>query len=148
MSYKIWSLVSLGIITLVGVVLFIQTTQFRSQEDAGPAFFPQLIISLMIIFCIISAITTLFNKKTENKEIKIPNFSRIFFTIVCLVIFTLIWDLLGFSYILSFLFLFGLLFVYNQKDLIKQKIIMATVVSGILNLFIFLVFDQLLNIAF
>jgi|GEM_PF-3143306 len=148
MSYKLWTYVTLSIIAFVGVVLFMQTTQFRSTDPVGPAFFPQIVIAIMILFCILSAISTARQKASENNEFKILNMPDIVFTIIVSIIYTYLWKIFGFSYIISFIFVAVLVFRYNKKDPLKRKIMNAAIASAIVNVSVFIVFDLLFNLTF
>lgn len=149
MSYRIATYVSLLFIIGLGVLIIGTSMQFSTPDNqpVGPAFFPQVVSVLMILMSIVSIFTTKFQKKSEDEKIEVLNASHILFTIVFLIVFTLLWDLLGFSYILSFLFLLGLFYMYNQNSSLKKRITMAVSFSIIMNLFVFLVFEQLLNVV-
>ena len=116
--------------------------------SGGSSLFPQIVIAIMILFCILSAISTARQKASENNEFKILNMPDIVFTIIVSIIYTYLWKIFGFSYIISFIFVAVLVFRYNKKDPLKRKIMNAAIASAIVNVSVFIVFDLLFNLTF
>ncbi|MCM3761123.1 tripartite tricarboxylate transporter TctB family protein [Alkalihalobacillus oceani] len=149
MSYRLATYLSLLFLAGLGVLFMYTSLQFNDRASGqiiGPAFFPQLVSGLLIFMCIISAFTTWRKEKTSDDTLNIPQLKYILFTIVALVIFVALWDAFGLFYLFALLFLSSLLYVYNRKDSTKKRILKAVGLSIVIGLFIYLVFEKLLNV--
>lgn len=149
MSYKKGTNVMLLLITLLATIFLVQSfslTALTSNQPIGPDFFPKVVSILIIITCVISFITT--KRKTEDKKVELENFKYVIYTILATILFTLLWQVLGLFYLCSFVFLFGLLFLYNNNGNIYKKLLTSLGISFIVILFVYAVFGQLLNVLF
>ncbi|MCM3716500.1 tripartite tricarboxylate transporter TctB family protein [Alkalihalobacillus oceani] len=149
MSYRLATYLSLLFLVGLGGLFIYTSLQFNEGAGGqviGPAFFPQLVSGLLIVMCIISAFTTWRKEKTSEDTLTIPQLKYILFTIAALVIFVALWDLFGLFYLFAFLFLFSLFYVYNRTDSKKKRILKAVGLSIAIGLFIYLVFEKLLNV--
>lgn len=144
MSYKIASYVSLIFFAGIGVVFF--TSSFNlptaSGQAIGPEYFPRLLSILLIIFCIISLITTM-KKKEEHVEFANPRY--IIFTIILSVIFIGLWHMFGLFYIFAFVYMTILFYFYNQdKHSIKKALRYIAIALG-MAIFLYVLFERLLH---
>lgn len=149
MSYKSATYLSLLIIASFGG-LFLYTSLTFSRGvgggPVGPSFFPIIASSLLIGMCVLSAFSTMKKHKEKKEEINILNFRYIIFTVITLSLFIFLWESFGYFYLFAFVFLFGLFFVYNKNEILKKRLIFAIGLSIIMNLFVYFVFEQMLNV--
>ncbi|RTR35174.1 tripartite tricarboxylate transporter TctB family protein [Robertmurraya yapensis] len=149
MSYKKGTNVMLLLITLVSAIFLYQSFSLKTlttNQPIGPDFFPKVISILLIITCIISFITTL--KKTEDRKVELEKFKFVIYTVVAAIVFVMCWQFLGLFYVCSFIFLFALLYLYNNNGSKFKKILTSLGISLVVILFVYAVFGKLLNVLF
>ncbi|MFJ5769907.1 tripartite tricarboxylate transporter TctB family protein [Psychrobacillus sp. NPDC093180] len=148
MSYKIATYITLFLIVILAVVFFFTAMEFSSlqpNEPINPATFPQIISVLLIIMSIISFFTTL---RQKDIKVELVNFRYIVYTIIGLFLFVILWELLGYFYILM-LILFAILFyIYDDSKQVKRKLLSSIILAGIVSTIIYLLFADLLGVIF
>ncbi|SDI83426.1 tripartite tricarboxylate transporter TctB family protein [Paenibacillus naphthalenovorans] len=144
MSYKIASYVSLIFFSMIGILFFRSSFYLpaASGQTIGPEYFPRLLSILLIIFCIISWITT---KKKKDERVEIANLRYIIFTVLLSIVFIGLWHMFGLFYLFAFIYMAILFYFYNQdKHSIKKAFKYLAMALG-LAAFLYVVFDRLLN---
>lgn len=139
----------LFLITLLAAIFLFQSFSLKAltaNQPIGPDFFPKVISILLIITCIISFITT--KRKTEDQKVELANFKFVIYTILTTSVFVALWQWLGLFYVCSFVFMFALLFLYNNNGNITKKILISLGISLVVILFVYAVFGKLLNVLF
>lgn len=144
MSYKIASYVSLIFFAIIGVLFFSSSLQLpeASGQTIGPEYFPRLLSILLIIFCIISLLSTK-KKKEEHVEFKNPRY--IIFTVLLSIVFIGLWHMFGLFYIFAFGYMAILFYFYNQdKHSIKKALKYIAIALG-MAIILYVLFEHLLN---
>lgn len=149
MSYKKGTNIMLLIIVLLASTFLFQSFSLKTistNQPVGPDFFPKVITILLIITCIISFITT--KRKTEDHKVELENFKFVIYTILATILFVGLWQFLGLFYLCSFIFIFALIYLYNNNSKTSSKILTSLGVSLVVILFVYAVFGKLLNVLF
>jgi putative tricarboxylic transport membrane protein len=149
MSYKKGTTVMLFLITLLAAIFLFQSFSLKAlttNQPIGPDFFPKVVSVLLIITCIISFFTT--KRKTEDQKVELENFKFVIYTLLATTVFVALWQFLGLFYVCSFVFIFALLFLYNNNGNITKKILTSLGISLTVILFVYAVFGKLLNVLF
>lgn len=149
LSYKNATYISLILFAALGVLFFITSLSFAPApkgQPIGPAYFPKLISGWLVLFCIISFITT--RKKKNDQQISLQNIGYIAFTIGGTVAFVLLWKYIGGFYILSFLLLTILIYVYNQARHSIKKLLVSSLISSLFVVLVYVIFEKLFYITF
>jgi hypothetical protein len=146
MSYKKATYISLILFALMGAWFFYTAQSFpqAAKGQIGPDYFPEVIGGLLVIFCIISFITT---TKKPDKHIAVLNKHYVFLTIGLSVLFVGLWQTIGAFYILSFIVVAIMLYFFNQAKHSFKKLLFTLAVSLGMNLFVYLVFERLFDIT-
>lgn len=150
MSSRKATYVSLVLLLLLGGVYLNAANNLSVSIDAGAinqSYFPKLLFYLLFILIIISLVTTFFKK--EDEKIGLPNIKTILITILITVIYIALWNIFGYFYIFTFLFLIALLTLYRWKIGMNVKTVIVNFSIAIgMTLFIFIIFEALMNIKF
>jgi hypothetical protein len=117
-----------------------------TNQPIGPDFFPKVVTVLLIITCIISFFTT--KRKTDDQKVELENIKFVIYTILATIVFAALWQFLGLFYVCSFVFIFALLFLYNNNGNIIKKMLISLGISLAVILFVYVVFGKLLNVLF
>jgi putative tricarboxylic transport membrane protein len=149
MSYKKGTNVMLFLITMLAAIFLFQSFSLKAlttNQPIGPDYFPKVVSILLIITCIISFFTT--KRKTEDQKVELENFKFVIYTILATTVFVALWQFLGLFYVCSFVFIFALLFLYNNNENMIKKILTSLGISLAVILFVYAVFGKLLNVLF
>lgn len=121
MSYKLATYISLLFIVGLGILFFVLSFSFTStlSKYVGPATFPQILSFLIVVFSVVSFITT--KKQKHDQKIELPNFRIIARTVGVILLFILAWEFIGLFYIFSTIFVFSLLYYYNNAKHSRKK---------------------------
>jgi len=146
-SYKKSTYIALIIIIALGIILYLETLDFPQMRGRtiGPADFPQAILILLFIFSILSLIAT-YRKK--DFEVSFNRKALVFLTIGLLLAYVIGLLMTRLFYPLSFMFLAILFYIYSVDEFSINKILKSLIPSGVLILFVYVVFDVLLRIRF
>lgn len=137
------------ICVVIAVVFFINSMSLPpspTSKTMGPSFFPRLISIFLVISCAASFITTY--KKKADKKIKLGNMKLIITTVLATFLFVLAWHLSGLFYPCAFTVLAVLVYIYNQEKHSPKKVLKSCSISLTLVLFVYVVFQRLLNVTF
>lgn len=111
----------------------------KIAHDAG--YFPRILAILLIVLCVISLVQT----KLENSEEKIviPNFKIVLATVLITALYIASWNLLGYFYIQTFLFLTILNSVFRipSKGFNRNNILIILFTSLLITLLIYVIFE-------
>ncbi|MBP1155845.1 MULTISPECIES: tripartite tricarboxylate transporter TctB family protein [unclassified Paenibacillus] len=143
MSYKIASYVSLIFFAMIGVLFFSSSFYLpASGQTIGPEYFPRLLSIILIIFCIISFITT-----TKKKDVKVEfaNPRYIIFTVLLSIVFIGLWHMFGLFYVFAFVYMAILFYFYNQDKHSLKKAFKYIVIALGMAIFLYVLFERLLN---
>lgn len=145
MNSKLLNLIMILFILVIGIsymrsasVLGIGTT-----DNIGAGFYPFLLADVLLILTIISLIQTI--RKKGNERIEFPNSKLILFTIGVIALFILSWSLIGFFYINLFFFFLILYSVYSER-LKKQFIFKNSILSLMITISVFIIFNWVLKL--
>jgi hypothetical protein len=148
LSYKIATYVSLVLMSGLALVFYFTSSELATlqpNQPISPATFPRLVSILLVITCIISFFTTM---KKENEEVDLVNFHFVIYTLLALILFIMVWQLAGYFYPLSFVFLTVLLYIYSDQENNVKKLLKSMLISLIVVLLTYLVFGMLLGVIF
>lgn len=114
-----------------------------NDSEVGSAFFPIVILSILIVLNIIDIITKYVNKEDENKEHKeLPKINLKKLLLLVIIMFLYVGILGWIDYrIITFIFVLSVMLIINLKD---YK--MALIVSVGFVLLLYLIFDLLLRV--
>jgi hypothetical protein len=148
LNYKIATYVSLVLMSGLALVFYFTSSELAAlqpNQPISPATFPRLVSILLVITCIISFFTTM---KKENEEVDLVNFRFVIYTLIALILFVMVWQLAGYFYPLSFVFLTALLYIYSDQENNVKKLLKSMLISVIVVLLTYLVFGMLLGVIF
>lgn len=129
---------------VVGVVYFNQANKFTNGNiDAG--YFPRIISAILIVLCIISFIQTI---KEKEYRINIENIRYVVLTILLTILYFVLWNMIGFFYPLTFLFMLSLFILYKPKPIFNRGFISCCVMSLFMTVFIYIVFEKVMMVQF
>ncbi|MFZ4452661.1 tripartite tricarboxylate transporter TctB family protein [Salibacterium aidingense] len=147
MSYKLMSytvLLGLICIAVFGFISSSRMTNPMSDQPIGPGYFPTALSVILFILCILSLITTW---KKEDQKISLPNIKYIILTILGIGLYILSWNISEAFFICTFVFLLFLLTLFSKQKFDGRTIWINFIVSLGILLFIYFLFDRLLNIS-
>jgi putative tricarboxylic transport membrane protein len=110
----------------------------ENSVDIGPAAFPQVLASLVILLSVFLIITSIL--KGSDVKIRAKRFKQILYSMILLIIFGVSIPYAGF-YLATVLFLPTMLFLAGER---KWKSIIG--VTIVFELFAFAIFDTVLNV--
>ncbi|WP_158232562.1 tripartite tricarboxylate transporter TctB family protein [Sporosarcina sp. P13] len=151
MNSKVLSLVLLLGTGLVGVIYYLSTNSLKSLTSASPGemgagYFPRLLAVILIALTILSIIQTLLEK--ESEKIDLGNWKMVVATIILTPIYIFLWVYVGYFYILTFIFLFGLIYLYQEDRKSKKMLIINVITTSSVLVAIYVFFGVLLEITF
>ena len=114
------------------------------SSTIGAKYFPNLLVVLLIILCVISFIQ---NSKKPDRQVEINNIGLMGLTIVFTIIYFAAWQFLGFFYLVTAIYLWALLLLYTDQKNVKSTIICAVISVG-LTFATFLIFEQFMMVRF
>ncbi|HLO12920.1 MAG TPA: tripartite tricarboxylate transporter TctB family protein [Pseudoneobacillus sp.] len=135
----------ISIMLIVVAVLTINVAAtFPSLEgtDVGAAYFPKMLSFILIGLSILLFIQSLREPKSEQSDSssQTNNWKKTFLGIVGTIVYTFIFHYIGF-YIATILFLFAMMWMLGFK-----KIVVSIILSIGITLFIYVVFEMLLQV--
>jgi hypothetical protein len=139
----------LVVCVVIAVAFFVSSMSLPESPNSktiGPSFFPRVVSVFLVISSIISFITTY--RKEENKRVELGNIKLIVCTIVITSLFIFAWQLFGLFYLWLFILMAVLVYIYNQEKHGAKKVLKSCAISLVLDLFVFIVFQQILNVTF
>lgn len=148
MGYRIGSIVLSLIFTLLGVGTLWQSSGIRnSDQELGPAFFPNILAVLVIVFGIIILVRAIMSK---NEIISFDNKKQVFVTIGLTIAFFIAWSLAHSLYFLwMFCYIMGLYAYYKKPEIKNVKVLLTGLaLAGGITIFIYYVFGVLIMVNF
>lgn len=130
-----------------GVYLYMAITQgqVNSMVSIGPYYFPRILGALLGILCVIKIIQLYFEK--NDTEFVIKNIGIVVLTLAATAALILGWKVIGYFYILGFLFLAALFFLYRQDNRFSRKTILLNIsLALVLMLCVYVIFDILVKV--
>ena len=132
LSFKKCNIFVLACIILVGIFIIYYASgiqvRHKTMYVAGPSFYPILVASLLILFSIISIVSTL---RKPDEIIELPNLGKAFFGLACLVAWIICWERYGYFYLFSFIFCGILMYFLNPKPFSRHKLLVSTLLPDI-----------------
>lgn len=134
------------ILISIGMLYF--TKDIKTQLGSGslfingPKFYPILLSSLMILFCVISIIDTL---KKPDKILEFPNAQKAIITSVVTVIWIALWQSYGYFYLLSFIAMAFLMFYLNPAPSGMKKLCSSLAYDAAITASLYLIFTVALK---
>ena len=118
-----------------------------ARPESGASIFPNVLMGLMLLMAGVKVLTELFYPKdTAKKAAEKQPMGRFLFILVCLIVYVLVVDYVGF-FVSSFIFFFGVtLAVQYEKRTPRSIVIRLIVVTGFL-LFLWILFSKVLMAA-
>ncbi len=150
LNSKILSLVLLTVTGLIGIVYYLSSTSLMelgssNSGEVGAGYFPRLLAIILIALTIISIIQTLLEKKSE--KVNLGNWKIVIATIIISAIYIFLWVTVDYFYIITFLFLYSLIYLYQKNKKSKRMLIINAITTTSVLLAIFVFFDVILNVA-
>ena len=135
LSFKKINICVLICIILTGIFMIYHANNLPVRRQtmyitylAGPSFYPIIIASLLILFSIISMVSTL---RKPDEIIELPNLGKAFFGLACLIAWIICWELFGNFYIFSFIYCGILMYFLNPKPFSCHKLLISTLFPDI-----------------
>lgn len=142
MSYKKLSVALLTFFAATGAAMIYFATKLKVQRGAmfvnGSQFFPMLLGGLIVLFCICSVIDTL--RKPEDEVVTVPKFGNIAISLGLTILWTALWQYVGYFYVVSFVFVALFIYIFNPAPHSPRKIRETLVFDVIIIAVIYLVF--------
>lgn len=132
MQKKYLDIVMYLVIAAIGAITIQQTSTLPEAmaPDVGPAYLPVSLAWIMIIFCVIGLVQTII--KGGQVAVEFSGLKKIFVTIAALAVFFVLWEYLGYFYLLSTVFLAGLLIYYASDEALTGRLILACIVGSLI----------------
>src|SRR5699024_132186 len=147
MSKKMVNYLILFFLVIIAIGYFIMSnslTSTNTSEAIGPGYFPKILSILLIVLCIFDFIKVWRENKKETQKVEL-NYKFIVITLGLTVLFLLTWQMIGYFYVLVFLFFSMIFSIYKPK---LKSLPVYILVSFMLVLLIYLLFNNLLKIHF
>ncbi|MBS3978114.1 MAG: tripartite tricarboxylate transporter TctB family protein [Syntrophomonadaceae bacterium] len=139
--------ITAGILGLA-IAVYVIREALRFPEDKvlllGPSFFPTALAAGLGVFSAILLALALLGKSRPAKDtfsLKDPGVQRAFFSLLAVIVYYWLFDVLGFIITSSF-FLFGLMYLLNRRDYLRMAAI-----AVFITLLIYGIFNRLLEIS-
>lgn len=147
MSYNKATYVALTLLMVFGwayaLSVNITTSGGVHHSTIGPAYFPNILAGLLTILCVISFIQTA--KKTGKDRVRLHYFKYVLITLSITAAFLLAWYMIGYFYVLAFVYLMTLFLLYRRNFSKKQAAVNIAISCSML-LMIYLVFEVAMSI--
>lgn len=131
-------------------ILYLVTSINLPQANSGElssGLFPAILGGFLIVLCIINIFQG--SKKNEDKTVEFPGLKKNAITILIIIFYFIVWQLVGYFYIVTFLLLFTLFTIYRMPLGIKRSLLLTNfLVAFSLTVFIYILFSKLMYIAF
>ncbi|TQR17883.1 tripartite tricarboxylate transporter TctB family protein [Psychrobacillus soli] len=146
MNSKKATYIALTLIIILGLVYLKSAIDmgYGDTSTPGAGFFPILLVCMLVVLCIVSLIQTMM--RTDDKKIDLPNIRLISLTVIISFLFILSWVWFGYFYISLFAYLLILMTVYYFEEMNKKRFGKNLVISLVLTVLIYGVFDYLLGL--
>lgn len=142
--------VSLFVFLILGILYgysAMNLPDIANQNTISHSYFPMLLSVSLVILCLIGFVKTFLQK--EDKKIELSNLKMISITIVITALYVLIWNLVGFFYLLTFIYVLLLLTLYRWTlDNRKRTMIINVCLALGTTLFVYYVFGQIMMVRF
>lgn len=148
MSYKKASCVALTLIILLAAAYLWTATGLRdprTRGSIGPGYFPVILGVLLIFLCGLSLVQTM--RRATDEQLSIPNLGYVLAAIGATAAFMITWRTLGVFYPLVFVFITGLMILF-QPSASPRRYLIIFVTSLVATLAVFGLFDQVMGVRF
>ncbi|ARF17611.1 MULTISPECIES: tripartite tricarboxylate transporter TctB family protein [Sporosarcina] len=151
MNSKALSLILLVATGSIGVIYYLSTNSLRrltgsSSNEIGADYFPRLLAIILVALTVLSIIQTLLEK--ESEKIDLGNWKMVVATLILTPIYISLWVFVGYFYIITFVFLFGLIYIYQADRKSKRMLIINTITTSSVLVMIYVFFGLLLDVTF
>jgi len=153
MSNRLASQLSFAIIMIFAIIYAVATYRMKvaNYGGIGPQYFPTLLAGCLILLCALGLLRSI---KQDNRErLSVPNLKLITLTAGATVLYIYIWSKTGWFYLWSFLYMFGLINLYQpfwkSKPFSKtgiRSLMLYLAVSLMMLVFAYFVFARLMGI--
>lgn len=106
------------------------------EEGFGPAFYPKLLLGVLLILLVILLIQTLSNKGMEEEEIKLPELGQLkrpALILLCMCGYVLLMPYLGFI-------ITGILYLFVTMRILNANLVRSIIVSVAMIIIVYLLF--------
>ncbi len=106
------------------------------EEGFGPAFYPKLLLGVLLILLVILLVQTLSNKGMEEEEIKLPEpgqLKRPALILLCMCGYALLMPYLGFI-------ITGILYLFITMRILNANLVRSIIVSVAMIIIVYLLF--------
>lgn len=124
------------------------TAQKNGYTVVGMYAFPKIIGALLALLCALIMVKTLRERDTRDELFEIQNLKLILCTILAMALLIILWEHIGFFYVLACLFLLLLLFLFRTEGgrFSRKNIMINMSITVFVVLFIFLLFKVVMQI--
>lgn len=136
---------------LIGIIYYLSTNGLRrltgsDSGEIGADYFPRLLAIILIALTILSIIQTLLEK--ESEKIDLGNWKMVVATIILTPIYIFLWVNVGYFYIITFIFLFSLIYLYQADRKSKRMLVINAITTSSVLVIIYVFFGLLLDVTF
>lgn len=106
------------------------------EEGFGPAFYPKLLLGVLLILLVILLVQTLSNKGMEEEEIKLPELGQLkrpVLILLCMCGYALLMPYLGFI-------ITGILYLFVTMRILNANLVRSIIVSVAMIIIVYLLF--------
>lgn len=112
----------------------------------GPAYFPAAVAAALILASVVSTVKVWLG--TDDHEVRISAPLKVLFVIGTSLAFAFLWQAAGCFYIVSFSMLALLLYGLNPERRSLKKLLKALALSGMMQIFVYIVFERFMYFRF
>lgn len=124
-------------------------TIFFASSGVGPTYFPNILAGLLVMLSLVSLVRNLRDSSPKNTaRIVTENAGQILATLALTVAFVASWQFLGYFYLNAFVLLTVLLTIYRIEFGFGNSIRVAVGTSAGVTAFLYVLFGNILEIAF
>jgi hypothetical protein len=144
-SYRLVSLVVLGIAVVVGLVYILIGRSYSDGQALGPATFPTLLGILLIGSCVVGAFIAV---RQVDRRVPLGDVVGALLAILITAAYLILWDVTGWFYPATFVYLFCLMTYLRGTKPRARAVVTDAIVSSAMTVFVLLFFDLLLGVRF
>lgn len=153
MNKKLAETIALSATLLVGVVyLYHAVTMGNTKINTSlpPGYFPTLVGGLWVLLNVPALIMAARKIKGCEERLVINNVGYFGLTVLAIVVYLCLWQLLNVFYVATFLLLFFLMMLYAEPEARRQtkQLIINAVLSAFVTGLIYLMFGLMLHVRF
>ncbi len=149
MTKKNATYLALLFIIVVDIIYFLSINLsgagLAAPTELGPRYFPNVLSVLLLIFCVISLISTI--KSGQKDKFEIPSAKYMVLTTIITVLFIASWSLFDLFYVSVFIFLTALFTIYRKIYGWKKSLYQGAITALFVTAFIYVIFDWLMSVS-